>query len=264
MTPLSVELRLHHVLSGRPGRDLLVLSHSFGASMRLWDNVLPALEAEYRVLRYDMRGHGASSAPAAPCTVHDLAGDVLGLLDSIHVEHALFCGLSIGGLIGMTLALHAPHRLNALVLANTAARIGTPQMWDERIALVHQAGLAPLIPSALERGFTAAYRRDHNHEMQRAQQMIAATSVEGYCAGCAVLRDTDLRERISAIQVPTLVIAGAHDPVTTPSDGQQLAAAVRGSRYVELPAAHLSAWERPQDFARAILDFCPSERSNHG
>jgi len=249
------DVRIHYVLSGREDGDVLVMSNSLGSSLRMWDKVLTRLESRYRILRYDTRGHGASTVAPEAYTLDQLGQDVLNLLDAIGAESVSFCGLSLGGMTGMWLGLRAPHRLNHLILANTAARIGTSEMWDERIDLVRQSGIETLAVATLSRWFTPPYRESHPDEMDQIQHMIASTTPEGYCACCAVLRETDLRARISSIAVPTLIIAGTHDPATPPSDGRSVAAAIPGAKYTELDASHLSAWERADDFADAVQQF---------
>jgi len=256
------DVRLHYALSGREGGELLVLSTSIGSNMLMWDKPRARLESLYRVLRYDTRGHGASAVPPGPYTLDQLGHDVLQLLDEVGVERVNFCGLSMGGLIGMWLGLHAPHRLNRLILCNTAARVGSKEMWDERIAFVRQSGMEALAVLSLARWFTDSYRQTHPEEMDRIQRMIASNSPDGYCACCAALRDADLRASIPAIHVPTLVIAGTHDPATPPSEGRAIASALPGAQYVELDSSHLSAWERSDEFAHAVLTFLAGERRN--
>ena len=249
------DVRLHYTLSGRDDGELLVLSNSLGSSLRMWDKILAPLEARYRVFRYDTRGHGESNVPRGPYTLDQLGQDVINLLDKIGAERVSFCGLSLGGLTGLWLGLHASHRLDRLILANTAARIGTTEMWDERIAMARQSGMESLSVASLGRWFTPLYRESHREEMDQIRRMIASTSAEGYCACCTVLREADLRARISSIAVPTLVIAGTHDPATPPSDGRAIAGAIAGAQYVELDTSHLSAWERANQFSDAVLQF---------
>jgi 3-oxoadipate enol-lactonase len=158
-------------------------------------------------------------------------------------------------MVGMWLGIHEARRVDGLVLANTAARIGTREGWDERIATVRRSGLAQLANATLERWFTAPFRQGSLQEMDTIRTMIASTPPEGYVGCCAALRDGDLRPQVGTIRARTLVIAGGHDPATTPEDGRRLHEAVPNSSYVELETAHLSAWERPEEFQRAVLDF---------
>jgi 3-oxoadipate enol-lactonase len=230
----------------------------------MWDRVLPRLEEHYRVLRYDTRGHGASSVPAPPYTLDQLGHDVLLLLDQLEAGRVHFCGLSLGGVVGQWLAIHAPERIARLILANTAAQIGAQQLWEQRIATVQKEGMNVLADATLPRWFTAAYREQHSDEMAFLRRMIASTDPIGYTACCAVLRDSDLTGAIASIEAPCLVIAGTHDPATPPSDGQALAAAVSGAQYVELDASHMSAWEQADGFADAALSFLCAGECTHG
>lgn len=257
-------VRIHYVLSGAEGGELLILSNSLGSNLSMWDKVRGHLEADYRVLRYDTRGQGESSAPPGAYTLDQLGNDVLILLDQIGVEQAIFCGLSLGGLTGMWLGLHAPQRLKGLVLANTAARIGSPAMWEDRIALVRQSGMKGLAAASLERWFKNSYRESHPAEMKQIRRMIESIDPEGYCRCCAVLRDADLKNSIGSIQTPTLVIAGAHDPATPPTDGRAIATKVPGAEYIELDASHLSAWERSGEFADAVVEFLAQGVKSNG
>lgn len=248
-------VRLYYELSGAPPADVLVLAHSLGASLRMWDRIVPALERRYQVLRYDTRGHGESGIPAAPCTVAELAGDAVALLDHLGHDSAHFCGLSLGGVVGMQLCIHQARRIERLVLANTGARIGTREGWQERIAAVRASGLGPIGEQAVGRWLTPEFVQANPAEAKSVRSMVANTSVEGYAACCAALRDADLRSGVSTIQTSTLIITGREDPATPPADGLWLQQAIKGSRYQELAAAHLSAWERPEEFQRLVLDF---------
>lgn len=257
-------VRVHYSVSGCEDGELLVLSNSLGSTHRMWDKVMTAIEAQYRVLRYDTRGHGGSSIPPGPYTIDELGGDLLRLLGEIRAERVSFCGLSLGGLTGMWLGLNAPQRLNRLVLANTAARIGTPQTWEDRVAFVHQSGMEQLSAATPGRWFTPQYRETHADEMEQIRRMIAGINPDGYAACCAVLRDTDLSAQISSISVPTLVITGTHDPATPPSDGRAIADAVPGAQYIELDASHMSAWEQSAQFADAVLQFLAQGVGHNG
>jgi 3-oxoadipate enol-lactonase len=245
--------RLYYEVSGNPRGTFLVLANSLGSNLHMWDKVLPALESRHRVLRFDMRGHGESSLAAEPFTLEQLGRDVLRLLDEVKADRASVCGLSLGGLVALWLGIHAPERLHRLIFANTAARIGSREMWEQRIATVQDTGMSPLAAATPERWFTPTYRARHPEEMEQIRQMIAATDPRGYVACCAVLRDADLRAQIGTIGAASMVITGTHDPATPPSDGRALHAAIRESRYLELDAAHLSAWECADEFANAVV-----------
>jgi 3-oxoadipate enol-lactonase len=248
-------VRLHYELSGHASQPVIVLVNSLGSSMKMWDKILPALENSYWVLRYDARGHGLSSVPVAPYALSVLAGDLLELLDHLRIDRAHLCGLSLGGLVGMWFGIHQPQRIDTLVLANTAARVGTREGWDERIAAVRQHGMGPIAQASLDRWLTACYQQEHPPESEAIRTMIQNTPTEGYIGCCYALRDADLRNRVSEISAPCLVITGVHDPATPPADGRFLHDALNQSKYVEFDAAHLSAWERSNEFQQAVLCF---------
>jgi 3-oxoadipate enol-lactonase len=257
-------VRLHYETSGSASGEVLLFSNSLGSSLRMWDKVVARFETTHRLVRFDTRGHGRSGIPPGPYTIHQLGSDLLFLLDHLDIQRANLCGLSLGGMLAMWMGIHAPHRLLRIILANTGARILTPELWDQRIASVQNSGTAPLAAASLERWFTPAYRRDHPAEMDEIRDMIAATDPRGYAACCAILRDTDLQPHISAIRTPALVITGTHDPATPPADGRALHAAIPNSQYVELDASHLSAWERADEFADTVLAFLKTEVPGNG
>lgn len=248
-------VRLQYELSGCTTGPMLVLVNSLGASMQMWNKALPLLECDYHILRYDTRGHGLSSVPPPPYTIEQLGNDLLSLLDLLSIQRVHLCGLSLGGLVGLWLGMHAPQRIDRLILANTSARIGTKASWEERIAAVQKSGMASIAQTTLERWFTQEYLREHAAEMEQIRMMIESTPESGYIGCCTVLRDTDLRSDIAAIDAECLLITGRYDPATPPEDGLALNSALRNSSYTQLESSHLSAWERSEEFACATLDF---------
>jgi 3-oxoadipate enol-lactonase len=257
-------VRLHYSLEGREDMPLLVLVHSLGTSLTLWNDVTPALASRHRILRYDLRGHGKSSVPAGPYSIADLSQDLLELLELLKVDCSNICGLSIGGQIAMWLGAHVPRRFGKLIMANTAARIGTVEGWNERIARVHSEGLSGIADEAMTRWFTDAFGQRAAARVTEMRSALAATSAEGYIASCAALRDSDLSAVLPLIEAPVMVICGASDPVTTTGDGRSLAGAMRRASLIELDAAHISAVEQPVSFSSAALDFLNSEEVGHG
>jgi 3-oxoadipate enol-lactonase len=249
------QARIFYVQDGPADAPVLVLSNSLGSNADMWALQIPALARHFRVLRYDTRGHGKSSTPEGPYQVAQLAGDVAGLLDHLGIERAHFCGLSMGGPTGLTLALDHPGRVDKLVLCNTAARIGQPEAWQTRIEAVGKNGLESMAAGLVERWLTPQFRAAQAGHSQVLADMLRRTSDAGYVANCAAVRDADLRGRLGEVAARTLVIAGTHDVAATPQDGRDLAGAIPGARYVELAAAHLSNWERPAEFNRALVDF---------
>jgi 3-oxoadipate enol-lactonase len=249
------DFRAHYALSGPTDSPVLVLSNSLGTNFSMWDPQLSEFEKRLRVLRYDTRGHGQSSVTPGPYRIEQLGRDVLHILDRLNLERVHFCGLSMGGMTGMWLGVQAQERLHKLVLCNTAARIGTADVWNARIDAVHKGGMMSIAPAVIERWFTPAFRAAAPDTVARTERMIEATPPEGYAACCAAIRDTDLREAISSITASTLVICGAQDPATPPADGHFLAAKIRGARAVELPTAHLSNMEAAAQFSAEVIRF---------
>ncbi len=255
---------IRYEVSGPASAPTLVFSNSLGSDLHMWDKVVPLLEHDFRVLRYDTRGHGSSSTPPLPWSMEMLAGDLIALLIALSIERAHFCGLSLGGMVGLWLALHSPERIGRLVLANTAARIGSREMWDARIASVKSQGMAALARGTIDRWLTPQYVRQYPEEAEAICSMVERTPPEGYIGCCGVLRDTDLRSALARIQVPCLVITGTHDPATPPADGRALQSSLHHARYLELDAAHLSAWERPAEFAEGLRVFLFEEEQSNG
>jgi 3-oxoadipate enol-lactonase len=247
--------RIAVTVEGSVGAPALLLSNSLGTTFRMWDAQMPALNAAFRVIRYDSRGHGQSDAPDGDYTVARLAADALGVLDSLHIETAAFVGLSKGGMVGQWLGAHAPHRLTRLVLANTAAWMGPPEAWQARIETVTRDGMAAITEAVLERWFTPGFRDQAPEAVAPVRDMLLATSPHGYAGCCAAIRDMDQRASLSAISVPTLVIGGLQDPATPPAKAEEIAQGVPDARLVMLDAAHLSNIEQPQAFTAALLNF---------
>jgi 3-oxoadipate enol-lactonase len=249
------DVRMHYELAGPINAPTLVFSNSLGATLSMWDPQWPALQKQFRVLRYDTRGHGQSSVLPGPYAIEQLARDVLALLDALKLDRVYFCGLSMGGQTGMWLALNAPTRLSKLILCDTAAKIGTPEMWNSRIGAVQKGGMKSISTAVMERWFSAAYRAKSPEVVATIKLILESLNPEGYIANCAAVRDFDARETISAVTVPTLVIAGTHDAATTPSDGRYLADRIAGAHYVELDAAHLSNMEDSVRFTSEVRTF---------
>lgn len=254
----SADAQIHYALEGKSSKPPLILSNSLGADFSMWDLQIPEFSKSFCVLRSDTRGHGKSSVTPSPYTIEQLARDVLALADSQEFEHFYFCGLSMGGQIGMWLAANAPQRLNKVVLCSTAAKIGTPETWNARISTVLKEGMKNVAAGSLERWFTPAFRAKNPSAIAHIQKILETTSPEGYAACSAAVRDFDLREKLSDIRTPTLVISGTHDAATTPADGQFLANHISGARYVELNGAHLSNIEDADRFTQEVCTFLNS------
>jgi 3-oxoadipate enol-lactonase len=249
------DARIHYCFDGPADAPVLVLSNSLGTDLEMWAPQMPAFTKAFRVLRYDTRGHGRSPATPGPYTVAQLGQDVVSLLDGLGIERAHFCGLSMGGMIGMWLGVNAGLRLKRLVLCNTAAKIGTADLWNARIDRVNAAGMAAIADAVVERWFTPGFVERQPAAVALLRQMLVDSSPDGYGACCAAVRDMDQRADIAHITVPTLVITGTHDGATPAADGRAAAEAIPGARYVELDASHLSNVEQAEQFTGHVLGF---------
>jgi len=252
-------------VDGNPQGEALLFSNSLGTTYELWQPQLHALSSSFRIIRYDTRGHGASDAPAGSYTIDMLGQDALAILDAAGADRAHMCGLSLGGLTAMWLGVHAPDRIRSLILSSTAARIGSVSMWEERIAQVKAAGVGSLADAAMGRWFTADYRAAHPEVVSVYHRMLGATPAGGYAGCCAAIRDADLREAIRAVAAPTLVIAGREDPVTPPSDAEDMRARIAGARVEVLDAAHIANVEQARAYNDLVTSFITGQqRSLHG
>jgi 3-oxoadipate enol-lactonase len=247
---------LNHTFDGPPEAPVLVLGSSLGTTLAMWDAQVPAFSQRFRMLRYDTRGHGASPVPPGPYTMDGLGADVLAMLDRLGIERASFCGLSIGGMIGMWCASEAPERIDRLVLCCTVPHFPPPELWDERIDTVRAVGIEPMVEPALERWLPAATRRARPDLAEHLRAMVASTPPEGYAGCCEAIRDMDLRPRLGSIEAPTLVVAASADPSTPKEKVKPIAAAVPNARYVEIEgAAHIANVAQPDAFDAAVLEF---------
>ena len=242
--------RIHHRFDGPENAPVLMLSHSLGASMAMWELQMAALTAHFRVLRYDLRGHGGSDVPAGAYSLDRLGRDVIEVLDDLGIGRVHFCGLSLGGMIGQWLGVRAPARLRSLTLANTSAFMGPPQGWDDRISAVRETGMAAMRDAILARWFTPDFA-----DTESVGAMIDATDPAGYAGCSAAIRDMDLRPLGCLITTPTLIIGGLRDPATPPDHARALNANIPGSQLVMLDAAHLSNIECASEFNAALLTF---------
>ncbi|MET0743157.1 MAG: 3-oxoadipate enol-lactonase [Microvirga sp.] len=244
---------LHHQTLGPRDGPALVFANSLGSDLRIWDRVAPAFADRFRVVLYDLRGHGLSDAPDGPYTLDDHLQDVLGLLDHLSVSSASVVGLSVGGMIAQRMAVRAADRVDALVLCCTAARIGTPESWGERISAVERAGVGSVVPGVLERWFTPAYRRDRTEDCAGWANMLARTPVQGYAGTCAAIRDADLTADARAIGAPTLCVAGDQDGSTPADLVRRTCDLIPGARFALIAGAgHIPCIEQPEALTGAI------------
>lgn len=253
---------LHHEISGPEDAPVLVLGSSLGTTGAMWEPQIPAWEGHLRLVRYDHRGHGGSPVPPGPYALEQLAGDVLALLDDLGLERASVGGTSLGGMVAMWLAAHAPERVERLVVCCSSAHMPPASAWHERAQAVRAAdSVEPVADAVLERWTTPGFRAEHPEVVKGLLAMLVETPAEGYAGCCEAIAGMDLRAALPAISAPTLVIVGEQDPATPPPHGRAIADAVPGARLESLsPAAHLAGVEQPDAVAALVLDhFDPKE-----
>jgi 3-oxoadipate enol-lactonase len=247
-------VNLAHRIDGSGANPALVLASSLGTTWKLWDPQLPALAQDFRVIRFDLPGHGCSPIPDAPVTVESVADGVVELIDTLELERVSFCGLSLGGMVGIALALRAPERLDRLVVCCTAAYLGPPEGWHERARIVRATDTSAIAEAVLGRWFTGRFRDESPAAVAHYREMLEGIPAEGYAACCEAIAGWDARSDVSAIGTLTLVVSGADDVATPPEDGAFLAASIPGAELTVLRAcAHLANVEQPTLFTRALL-----------
>lgn len=243
-------------VDGKRGSPGLMLLNSIGCDLRLWDEQVGVLAEEFVVVRFDWRGHGGSQPASQPVQIDDLVDDALRVLDAAGMATANVAGVSLGGLVAMGLALRAPGRVERLIVANSAARIGSHGLWATRAQTVRRQGMGAVVEPVLERFFTGTFRAENPQRVERFRRHLLDMDAASYAACCDVLRDTNLRDHLGSIMAPTLVVAGELDEATPVSQSREIAETVRDARLVVIDAAaHLSNVERPDDFTAALRTF---------
>jgi len=249
-------VRIHHAITGDPDGVPLVFANSLGTDFRIWDCVLPLLPAGLRVLRYDMRGHGLSDAPAGDYWMGDLVADAAGLMQSAGFRDAVFVGLSIGGVVAQGLAAERPDLVRAAVLSNTAAKIGTEATWRDRIVTVRSGGIEAIADGVMEKWFTKGFRSGRPDDLAIWRNMLVRTPLDGYVGCCAAIAETDLHESTARLRQPVLAIAGSDDGSTPPDLVRETAGSIVGSRFeIIRGAGHIPCVEQPEAFAALVDDF---------
>lgn len=254
------DIPLFHRWDGRPDGPVLVLSHSLGVSHAMWGPQIAALGQRFRILRYDLRGHGDSGLPEAPWTIDDLGRDVIDLLDELGLDQVAYCGLSIGGIIGIWLGQNAPERFSRLVLCNCSAAIGNTAPLLARIEKIRAEGVPSIVGMVLDRWLTPPFRETHPEAEEGIRSLLLATGDEGYVRTCEALCRFDLRPGLGSMATPSLAIYGKHDTSTPPDWTRAFAAAMRDCRVAELDSAHLSNVEAAAEFNRVVLEFLCEDR----
>lgn len=247
---------LHFVGDGPEEGEVVILSGSLGSDLRMWEpQVGPLVDAGFRVVRHDHRGHGGSPVPPGPYRLDDLGSDAVALLDTLGVARAHWVGLSLGGMLGMWLGAHHPDRIAGLTLCCTSAKLGPPEMWSDRARTVTEHGTAAVAEAVVQRWFTPAWREANPEAVRYYERMVEGTPDEGYAGCCAAIEHMDLLAVLPEINAPTLVIAGADDPATPPEQAERIAAGIPGARMAVVEkAAHLGNAEQPAAFTSLIVE----------
>lgn len=246
---------LNFVFNDFKKEQTLVFSNSLGTDLTMWDKQIELLGQEFNLLRYDTRGHGKSEVTEGAYSIETLGKDVVGLLDYLEIEKVIFCGLSIGGLTGQWLGIHASERLSKLILCNTAMKIGNSEGWNTRIEAVQENGLDSIVSGTQERWFTTEFVAENKTEVASVLSAFVQTPLAGYIACCAAVRDADFTNQVCEISVPTLIISGTEDLVTTVKDGDLLMEKIPNSILAALKAAHISNMEQADDFTKLLIEF---------
>lgn len=255
-------VKVHAEVTGDRAAPPLVLVNSLGTDLTMWDGQVAALSADHRLVRYDPRGHGRSPAPPGPYTLADLGSDLVALLDRLKIERVIACGISLGGLTALWLTVTHPERVDRLVLANTAARIGTREAWMERARTVRSEGTIAVADVVVDRFLSAGFRTRNSEIATRLRQRLVETDDEGYAACCLALAAADLRSAVTEVQAPVLVIGSTEDVATPPEGARWLHDRLPDSRLQLLEGCgHLSCLERPRAFNHAVLNFLGQEPS---
>ncbi|UYF76466.1 3-oxoadipate enol-lactonase [Acinetobacter ursingii] len=251
----SEDIMLHYQTFGDANKPALIFSNSLGTNLGMWQKQFNFFKQNFFVICYDTRGHGASSTPQGAYTLAQLGSDVIHLLDHLNIPKASFCGISMGGLTGQWLAIHYPERFSHVIIANTAAKIGQAQAWQDRAKLVREQGLQSIAETAASRWFTEDFIQQHSSIVATLSDDLAAGSADGYASCCEALALADLRDELTKISIPVLIIAGQHDPVTTVADGKWMQQHIANAQLVEINASHISNIEQPKQFNQFIDQF---------
>ena len=258
MTTITTDdgISLNVRLDGDPGKPAVLLSNSLGTDLSMWDDQISELIEHFQIVRYDVRGHGKSDAPDGDYTIDRLGKDAVAVLRGFGIEKAAFCGVSMGGMVGMWLGVHAPGRVTRLALCNTAAVMAPKDAWQQRIDTVLASGMEAIVGAVVARWFTEPFILGEPEKVARVRGMLLETPPVGYAGCCAAIRDMDQRSALGSIATSTLVVAGADDPATPPAAGEEIAAAIKGAELEILPdCAHLSNIEQTERFNARVIPF---------
>jgi 3-oxoadipate enol-lactonase len=247
--------RIHVEVEGPEHAPVLMLSNSLATNLHMWDPQVATFTQHFRLIRYDRRGHGRSEAPPGPYSMERFGRDVLAVLDELGVEKINWCGLSMGGMVGQWLGAHAGARIDKLILSNTACYYADAALWEGRIKLAREKGLAGMADATMERWFTKDFRTRAPQQIAKMREMVLATNLQGYVACMQAIRDMDHRALLPRIQIPTLVIAGKYDPATPLEGNELISRGIPGAKLAVLEAAHIANIEQPHAYADLVLKF---------
>ena len=248
-------VRLHVQIDGPADAPVLMLSNSLCTDLRMWDDQISAFTSRFNVVRYDRRGHGKSDVPKGPYAVDDFGRDAIAIMDGLGLQKVNWCGLSMGGMVGQWLGANAPERIEQLVMSNTHSYYADKKIWDDRMALARDKGMAFAAGPAMGRWFTKEAMERRPDKVALIQSMFAETSLEGYLGCCTAIRNMDMRPCHPRIKAPTLVIVGLQDPATPPEAGIEVQKGIPGAKLATIDASHLSNIGQPQAYADLVLDF---------
>ncbi|HTK13813.1 MAG TPA: 3-oxoadipate enol-lactonase [Xanthobacteraceae bacterium] len=246
---------IHVEVEGPENKPVLVLSNSLGTDLHMWDPQVAALTQHFRLVRYDRRGHGRSGVPKGPYTMEMLGRDVLAVLDALKIEKINWCGLSMGGMVGMWLGAKAPERIARLILSNTSSYYADKAVWNTRMQAVREKGLELIADGLMALWFSQNFRAREPDAVARMRAALVATPLEGYLGCCAAVRDMDHRALLKDIAAPTLVIAGRHDMATTVVNAEFIRGEIPGATLTVLDAAHIANVEQPDAYLQAVRRF---------
>ena len=251
-------IEMNYELSGKSGAPVVMMSHSLGSSLTMWEPQLSSLEPIFQVLRYDTRGHGGTGAPAGPYTIELLGQDAVGLLDALRIPKVHWVGLSLGGMIGQCLALDHPDRLLSAVLCDTSSVVPpeAQPLWQERINIVREKGLQPLLEPTLERWFTPSFLGRNPETLTRIRREFLATPHEGFIGCIEAIRKINYLDRLHEFKIPVQIIVGEDDPGMPVATAKVVQSRIRDSKLAVIRSArHLSNLEQPEAFNSALLEF---------
>jgi 3-oxoadipate enol-lactonase len=246
---------IHVEIEGPQAGPVLMLSNSLGTNLHMWDDQVPAWSRQFRLVRYDRRGHGKSSVPKGHYTMERLGRDVLAILDALAIPKINWCGLSMGGMVGQWLGANAPNRVDKLILSNTSSYFADKSLWEGRLKTVREKGLAAIVDANMERWFTKEFRERNPQAIAKMHEMFLSTKTDGYIGCGEGIRDMDHRPLLAKISAPTLVIAGKQDPATPLEGNEFIRHHIPGAKLAVLDAAHIANIEQPQIYTDTVLKF---------